>query len=161
MSFLANPTVRNVLQIVLAVVIVILGIVLYETIRQPQREFAREMAITETSRERMSHLRRALIAYEREYVGYPATLDSLEHVIRHDSFFVAQRETIFELGEGETLIIDSLFYAARGPRFHYIGLHDDSLNVWTYLLRNPVTGDSIGTANPQIASDRRNVASWE
>jgi len=161
MAFLANPTVRNVLQIVLAVIIIILAIVLFEVIQQPQREFAREMAITETSRERMHHLRRALIAHEREYVGYPRTLDSLEYIIRNDSFFVAKRDSIFELEPGEQLQVDSLFYAARGPRFHYIGLFDDSLNVWTYLLRNPVTRDSIGTADPEQASARRNVASWE
>jgi hypothetical protein len=161
MSFLADRRARNILQIVLTVVIVILGVVLYEVIRAPQREFAREQALTEQSRQRMHLLRRALMTFEREYTGFPTTLDSLEHVIRNDSFFIARRDSIFQIPPGETLIVDSLFYAARGPRFHYRGAFDDTVAVWMYVLRNPVTRDSIGTLDPERAGALRHTASWE
>jgi len=162
MAILANSTVRTVLQIVLAVVIVVLAYVLYETIRSPQREFAREQEITQESRQRMDYLRRALVAYNRQYTGYPSTLDSLAHVIETDSLFVARRDSIFALREQQTLPpVDSLIRSARGPRFEYFVAHDDTANVWTYLLRDPATGDSIGVSDPRRATGYRNVASWE
>jgi len=161
MSLLANPTARTVIQIVLAVVIVVLGFVLMRTIVGPQQEFQREQAITDQSRERMVMLRRALSAHEREYTGFPRTLDSLEYLIRNDSFFVARRDSIFRLEPTQQLEIDSIFYSARGPRFEYEAVHDDTLNVWIYLLRNPVTGDSIGTTDATRAVGLRHAASWE
>lgn len=161
MSVLADRRARSILQIVLMVVIVILGVVLYEVIRAPQRAFAREQALTEASRERMHLLRRALMTYEREYTGFPPTLDSLEHVIRYDTFFVARRDSIFLVSPGETLIVDSLFFSTRGPRFYYRGVYDDTAAVWMYVLRDPVTTDSIGTLDPAQADARRHIASWE
>lgn len=162
MALLANSTVRSVLQIVLAVVILVLGFVLYETIRTPQREFARAQELTEQSRQRMDYLRRALVAYNRQYTGYPASLDSLAQVIRTDSLFVARRDSIFALREQQTLPpVDSLVRSTRGPRFQYHVAHDDTANVWVYLLRDPATGDSIGTSDPRRAVGYRNVASWE
>lgn len=161
MALLANPTVRTVVQVVLTVVILVLAYVLYETIAGPQREFLREQRITEISRERMDHLRRALITFDRRYRGYPPTLDSLLQVIRTDSYFVARRDSIFGLAPGQTIDLDSLIYSSRGPRFEYVAVRDDTLNVWVYLLRDPVTGDSIGTADPARATGLRNAASWE
>jgi hypothetical protein len=161
MAPLANSTTRLVLQLVLAVVIVVLGYVLYQTIMGPAREFQREQAITQESRDRMMQLRRALMAYEREYVGYPRTLDSLEQVIRTDSFFVARRDSIFEVGAGRQLHLDSIGYSARGQRFQYFVVHDDTANVWTYVLRNPATGDSIGTSDPTRVTGLRHAPSWE
>lgn len=161
MALLANSTTRIILQVVLAVIIVILGYVLYQTIMGPAREFQREQAITQESRDRMMQLRRALMAYEREYVGFPSTLDSLELVIRTDSFFVARRDSIFQLDAGHRLHLDSLTYGARGQRFQYHVAHDDTANVWTYLLRNPATGDSIGTSDVTRVTGIRHAPSWE
>jgi hypothetical protein len=161
MAILANSTARTAIQLVLAVVILVLGYVLYETIAGPQRVFQREQAITDTSRQRMDFLRRALSAYQREYGGYPSTLDSLGQVIRTDSLFVARRDSIFQLPQGRELPpVDSLLRSARGPRFHYEAVRDTA-GVWVYLLRDPVTGDSIGTSDPGRATGLRNVASWE
>lgn len=162
MALLANPTVRTAVQVVLAIVIVVLGYVLYETIRGPQRVFLQEQTLTQETRDRMLTLRTALTTYTRNRPGYPSTLDSLETVIRQDSFFVARRDSIFSAeGQRARLESDSLTYSSRGPRFEYQVVRDDSLNVWTYLLRDPVTGDSIGTASIDRASALRNVASWE
>jgi hypothetical protein len=161
MSFLSDSRTRNILQIVLAIVIIVLGYVLFEAIQSPAREFAQQQELTERSRERMSLLRRGLVAYEREYTGYPRTLDSLQHVIRSDSFFVSKRDSIFQLAPGQTLEIDSLVYTVRGPRFEYHVVRDDTANVWTYVLRNPVTADSIGTRDVERAGALRHVASWE
>jgi hypothetical protein len=162
MAILANSTVRTVLQIVLAVVIIVLGYVLYETIRGPQREFAREQELTDRSRVRMDYLRRALVAYNRQHTGFPSTLDSLQQVITQDSLFVARRDSIFGLREGQTLPpLDSLVRSTRGPLFEYEVVRDDTANVWVYLIRDPATGDSIGTADARRAVGLRHAASWE
>ncbi len=161
MALLANPTVRTVLQLVLAVVIVILGFVLYGTIMNPAREFQREQAITDESRDRMMQVRRALMAYEREYTGYPSTLDSLEMIVRTDSFFVANRDSIFDVAAGRQLSLDSMWYSSRGPRFEYRVAHDDTLNAWIYVLRDPATGDSIGGSDPTRAVGLRHAPSWQ
>lgn len=161
MALLANSTTRKVVQAVLGVVILILFYVLYQTITAPILTMEHERAITQESRERMDNLRRALIAYEREYTGYPSTLDSLVNVIRTDSFFVAQRDSIFSLEEGRSLIIDSLMYSSRGGVFDYRIGYDDSTNVWAYVIRDTATGDSIGTADPTRLAGMRNAASWE
>jgi|GEM_PF-812565 len=161
MAILANSTVRTVVQLVLAVVILVLGYLLYETIAGPQRVFQQEQAITDTSRQRMDYLRRALTAYQREYGGYPASLDSLAQVIQTDSLFVARRDSIFQVVErGQVPPVDSLVRSARGPRFEYAAVRDTT-GQWVYLLRDPVTGDSIGTRDATRATGLRNVASWE
>lgn len=161
MALLANSTVRTVIQVVLTLVIIVLGYVLYETIAAPGREFEQQQELTEISRERMRHLRSALTAYQREYTGYPSTLDSLAQVIRTDSLFVNHGDEIFDVRSGGTLPpVDTLLHTARGPRFEYATARTEG-GVWTYLLRNPVTGDSIGTVDTTRASGLRNVASWE
>lgn len=161
MAFLANSTTRKIVQIVLMVVIIILSFVLYRSISDPIERVERERAITEESRMRMDYLRQALIAYERQYTGYPSTLDSLAHVIRTDSFFLASRDSIFSLEEGQVLPLDSLIYSTRGGTFEYRVGHDDSTNVWAYVIRDTATGDSIGTADPTRLAGMRNAASWE
>ncbi len=66
MAILANDTVRTVLQIVLAIVIVVLGYVLYRSIREPAETYEREQRLTELTRERMEYVRDAMRAYERQ-----------------------------------------------------------------------------------------------
>ncbi len=161
MALLASNAVRTGLQVVLAIVILVLGYLLYQTIVGPQQEFEREQALTETSRERMSYLRKALVGYEREYDAYPASLGELETILRSDSLFVASRDSILEVEEGEAVNLDSLTYSSRGGRFEYRVAEDDSAGTRVYLLRDPVTGDSIGTSNPARATGLLNAASWE
>jgi len=163
MAILANDTVRTVLQIVLAIVIVVLGYVLFRTIREPQEEFEREMALTEVSRERMGLIRDAMRSYEREYDRFPTTLDSLVMAINSDSLFVAKRDSIFELGEGETFVADSLPFSPRPDidRFVLTVVRVDSTGTEVYLLEDPGSGDYIGTDNPERAAGALNAASWE
>lgn len=161
MAILANDTARTAVQIVLAVVIAVLGFLLYRTIRAPQEAFEREQALTELTRERMSLIRDAMRSYEREYDRFPMTLDSLVTAIRTDSFFVAKRDSIFELEEGETLELDSVLFSPRDGRFNLTVVRDDSTGTEVYLLEDPGSEDYIGTDNPDRAAGALNAASWE
>lgn len=161
MAILANDTVRNVLQIVLAIVIVVLGYVLFRSIREPAEAYEREVALTELTRERMSTIRSAMRTYEREYDRFPSTLDSLVMAIETDSFFVAKRDSIFNLGEGRALNLDSVLVSPRDGRFDLTVVRDDSTGVAVYLLEDPGSDDYIGTDNPERAAGMLNAASWE
>ena len=161
MAILANDTVRTVLQIVLAIVIVVLGYVLYSSIRGPQQRYERELALTETTRARMGALRDAMRTYERQYDRFPTTLDSLVMAIESDSFFVAKRDSIFNLNEGATLNTDSLLRSPRDGRFDLTVVRDDSTGVEVYLLEDPASDDYIGTDDPTRAAGMLNAASWE
>jgi type II secretory pathway pseudopilin PulG len=161
MAILANDTARTVLQIVLAIVIVVLGYVLFRSIREPAEVYERELALTEITRERMSTIRTAMRSYERQYDRYPSTLDSLVAAIETDSFFVAKRDSIFELGEGERLNLDSVVVSPRDGRFDLTVVRDDSTNVTVYLLEDPGSDDYIGTDDPERAAGMLNAASWE
>ena len=161
MAILANDTVRTVLQIVLAIVIVVLGYVLYSSIRGPQEAYERELALTETTRARMGTIRDAMRSYERQYDRFPTTLDSLMMAIEADSFFVARRDSIFDLAEGATINTDSLPYSPRDGRFDLTVVRDDSTGVEVYLLEDPASDDFIGTDDPSRAAGMLNAASWE
>lgn len=162
MAILANDTVRTVLQVVLAIVIIVLGYMLYRSIRGPQEVFEREQELTEATRERMGYVRDAMRSYEREYGRFPTTLDSVVTIIKTDSLFTARRDSIFELEEGMTFNVDSLPYSPRnGQRFDLTVARDDSTNVEVYLLEDPASGDFIGTDDPTRAAGMLNAASWE
>lgn len=162
MAILANNSVRTGLQVVLAIVILALGYFLYRTIREPQEAYERELALDDATRARMATLRDAMRSYERQYDRYPGTLDSLMQAIRTDSFFVAKRDSIFELQEGETLELDSVLYTPRtGERFNLEVVRDDSTGVTVYLLEDPASDDYIGTNDPSRAAGMLNAASWE
>ena len=160
MAILANDTARTVVQIVLAIVIVVLGFLLFRTIRAPQVAFEREQALTETTRERMSLIRDAMRTYERRYDRFPTTLDSLMMAIQSDSFFVAKRDSIFELEEGESLELDSVLYSPRDGRFD-LTVVEDTTGTEVYLLEDPASDDYIGTDNPARAAGALNATSWE
>lgn len=161
MAILANDTARTVLQIVLAVVIVVLGYMLYRSIRDPQVAFEREQALTELTRERMSTIRDAMRGYELQYDRFPTTLDSLVMAIETDSFFVAKRDSIFALAEDETINTDSILVSPRDGRFDLTVVRDDSTGVEVYLLEDPASDDYIGTDDPTRAAGMLNAASWE
>lgn len=160
MAILANDTARTVVQIVLAIVIVVLGFLLFRTIRAPQIAFEREQALTELTRERMNVIRDAMRSYERQYDRFPTTLDSLMMAIQSDSFFVAKRDSIFELEEGESLELDSVLYSPRDGRFE-LTVVEDTTGTEVYLLEDPASEDYIGTDNPARAAGALNAASWE
>lgn len=153
-----SSTVRTAIQVVLAIVIVVLGYVLYQTITEPYKQFQVVQAETDAVRERMSRVRQGLIYYERREDRFPGSLDSLVTFLQTDSAAVARRDSIFQLQAGQTLPMDSLIYSPRtGNRFQY-SLNDTS-DVAVYLLQDPDSEDRIGSAEPQIGA--LNVASWE
>ncbi len=162
MAILANDTTRTVVQVVLALVIVALGYLLYQSIRGPQVAFEREQALNQLTQERMGFIRDGMRGYEFQYDRYPSTLDSLLMAIRSDSFMVAKRDSIFGLEEGMTLDLDSLLYSSRGgDRFNLSVVRDDSTGVTVYLLEDPNSDNFVGTDNPDRAAGMLNAASWE
>ncbi len=159
MAILASNAARTAVQVVLLVAIVVLGYLLFRSIRGPQEAFQNELALTEETRDRMSTIRDAMRNYEFEYNRYPTTLDSLVMLMRSDSFFVAKRDSIFE---GRSLDLDSLIYSPRtGERFNLDVVRDDSTGVRVYLLEDPASDDFVGTDNPERAAGMLNAASWE
>lgn len=158
MAILANNAVRTGLQIALALVIVVLGYILFKTIREPALEHQRLLAEQEEVRGRMNRIRQALVAFERREDRFPASLDSLVLVIKTDSFFAARRDSIF--GGALDLDPDSLPFSPRtGRRFEYAAVDTGAVNI--YYLKDPDSGDAIGTTDPAEATRRLNVATWE
>ncbi|MEM6784386.1 MAG: hypothetical protein AAF624_11715 [Bacteroidota bacterium] len=149
---------RIAIQLVLAVAIVALGYYLYYSITEPGKEFDRQIELTELTRERMDHIRTAMIAFERENDYYTRDLDSLVTFVKGDSLLMAARDSIFQVEAGRTLLVDSLPFSPRtGERFQ-LSVNDTS-DVDIYLLQDPNSDDQIGSAEP-VAS-MRNAANWE
>ncbi len=162
MALLANDTTRTVVQVVLAIAIVALGYLLYQSIRGPQAAFEREQALDELTQERMGFIRDGMRAYELRYDRYPSSLDSLMTSLRSDPYLVAKRDSIFGLEEGEALDLDSLLYSSRGgERFDLDVVRDDSTGVTVYLLEDPRSDYFVGTDDPERAAGMLNAASWE
>ena len=162
MAILANSAVRTGLQVVLALVILVLGYVLYRTIREPQEAYERDLAIAEATRTRMADVRTAMRTYERRADRYPGTLDSLVQIVKADSFFVAKRDSIFGVAERNGAFDpDSMIYSTRpgNPRFNLTVV--DTSDVAVYLLEDPGSDDFIGTDDPRRAAGMLNAASWE
>ena len=142
----------------LGLLIVGLVVVLfYVTVVPAQRAAAAERE-TELTRERMSDVRTALIAYRDSLEGYPSTLDSLVLFVRSDSAFNAQIEMDEE--RLRPINVDSLRYSPRtGSPFRYEVVEDTSGFAIYWLADPDVPGDSIGSRDPNPAL--RNAASWE
>lgn len=144
---------QTVLQIVLAIAIVVLGYVLYQSITEPYAEIERQEEMTRRTRERMTQVRTALVHYERTEDRYVSTLDSLEMWVKTDSSMVASWDSIFT----PALSPDSLIYSPRtGKMFEY--QVNDTLQVPTYLLSDPDSDDRIGTLSADLT--QRNAESW-
>ncbi|MEM9996532.1 MAG: hypothetical protein AAF809_02435 [Bacteroidota bacterium] len=149
---------RIAIQLVLAVAIVALGYYLYFSITDPGRQYERQLELTDLTRERMQHIRTALISFERENDYYTADLDSLVAYVKGDSLLVAKQDSVFQLEAGQTLMVDSLPISPRTGNRFLLSVNDTS-DVDIYLLEDPDSDDRIGAAEP-IAS-MRNAASWE
>ena len=150
---------RLAIQAILAVAVVALSYLLFRTLTDPQKEYERLLAIQAQSRERMSDVRTAMTAFERQEGRYLKSLDSLVLFVKSDS---AYRATSWEAFEGETRVrpfsADSMIYSPRtGERFE-LAVQDTS-DVNMYVLRDPASADSIGALEP--IPTLRNAASWE
>lgn len=152
----SSQGVRIAIQIVLALVIVVLGYVLYESITEPYAVIERERELTDVTRERMSQIRAGMIAYENAYERYPATLDSLVFFLR-DSLTTEQLDSVYTR-VAVPASLDSLLRTPRRDTTFILTVNDTS-RVATYLLEDPDTDDYIGTLAADVT--QINAASWE
>ena len=138
----------------LAIVIVVLGYVLYTSIVEPYAIVERRKQVTEDTRARMGNVRTAMIMYEREHDRFVTSLDSLVLWLRADSLVMANADSVF----GTSVILDSLLYSPRTGNLFTLQVNDTS-NVNIYLLPDP---DSIYSIGPLIADiTLLNASSWE
>ena len=152
---MASNGLRVATQLILWLVIIGLGYFLFYSITEPYEAVKRAEALTEETRNRMDTIRQVAIHFENQYDRYPSSIDSLGIYAKTDSAFLTVRDSIF----GEGFIPDSLIYSPRnGERFHYA--INDTSKVRTYLLKDPLTADSIGTVLPNDIT-LVNAASWE
>jgi hypothetical protein len=148
-----SPAIRTGIQVVLAIVIVVLAVILYQSITGPYEIIRERERATERTRMRMDHVRQAMIRYNEVHGRFVTDLDSLVMFVRTDSVLVARRDTLF----GPGFEPDSLPYSPRtGNRFE-LAVNDTS-RVNTYRLDDPDSDDYIGTILPDVT--RLNAASW-
>ena len=152
---MASNGLRVALQLVLWLVIIGLGYFLYYSITEPYEAVKRAEALTEDTRERMDYIRQVAIHFENQYDRYPSTIDSLEMYAKEDSAFLAVRDSIL----AGLISVDSLIFSPRNGQPFVYAINDTS-KVRTYLLKDPLTADSIGTVLPDDVT-LVNAASWE
>lgn len=151
---MVNNNVKIAIQALMAVLIVVLGIWLVRSITEPWEAVERQQALTEMTRQQMTHVRNALTRFERAEGNFPGTLDSLVMWLQADSVISANPDSIFGMG----ILLDSLIYSPRtGSAFGY-SLNDTG-RVAIYLLQDPDSEDQIGSNIPDITL--LNAASWE
>lgn len=149
-----STQIRIGLQVVLAAVILGLSYYLYYSITEPYDRIERQEQLTEQTRARMTHIRTALVDYERDSTTYPDSLSLLLNHIRRDSMLLAAPDS----ATGDTITLDSLLYSPRtGAPFQYTV--NDTGRVETYLLEDPDSEDKIGTLSGDPT--KTNAASWE
>lgn len=150
----SSQSIRTGIQVVLAIVIVVLSYVLYESITEPYQRIERQQQLTELTRDRMSDIRTGLIQFNQRADSFPDSLDALISFLRQDSIIMANQDSIF----GESINLDSLLFSPRtGKRFQYT--INDTGRVETYLLQDPDSDDQIGTLSGDVT--RTNAANWE
>ena len=147
--------VKIAIQAVMAVVIVVLGVWLYQSITGPWAAFERQEEVTEMTRARMSQVRTALVLYEREEDHFPGTLDSLVMWVAADSLIALNPDSVFE---AVGFNLDSLLYSPRTGNPFLYALNDTG-QVAVYYLKDPDSDDHIGSESPDIS--QLNAASWE
>nr|BCX01245.1 MAG: hypothetical protein KatS3mg041_1291 [Bacteroidota bacterium] len=151
----SQNTIQNLLKIVLAVLIVVLGYLLYRSITDPWREYERQQRMTELVRIRMDNIRTAEREFFRAFGRYTANWDSLIWFLKTDSLLQARLDSLFPRYVGTRFIPDSLPFSPRtGKRF--ILFVNDTAKV--YFLKDPDGPDFIGDS---VDGTRVHVASWE
>jgi hypothetical protein len=149
-----SPGIQKVIQVILALAIVVLAYVLYQSITEPYQRVERQKELTEMTRQRMGEVRTALVQFERSHDRFVSTLDSLQMWVMDDSLMMAKSDSIF----GSRFNPDSLIFSPRtGKKFIYTV--NDTSSVRTYLLEDPDSDDYIGTLSGDVT--QLNAASWE
>lgn len=156
-----NVEKRNqILSIVLAIIIIVLGYFLYHAIVDPYQEVAEREQMTERVRFQMTNVREALNHYRGENGQYPPTkggLDSLVSFLKSDSLMVAQGDSLFQpLNEG-AYNPDSFVFSLRPPHKKFEYTLNDTLRPQIYELKDPDTEDKIGDLN---RTTLLNAPSW-
>lgn len=152
---MASSGLRVAMQLGLWLVILGLGYFLFYSITEPYEAVKRAEELTEQTRERMDVIRQVAIHYETQYDRYPSSIDSLEIYAKQDSAFQIVRDSILR----RVPSVDSLIYSPRNGQPFYYAINDTS-RVKTYLLKDPLSADSIGTVLPNDIT-LVNAASWE
>lgn len=151
---------NRILTIVLAIVIVILGYILYHAIVDPYEKVEQRQQMTEWVHQRMINIRDGLVRYEQERGEFPPSkggLDSLVHFISTDSLMIAIGDSIFTSVEGRTFKLDSLIYSPRPPHKEFEYTLNDTIRPNIYLLKDPGTDDHIGSLEN---TTQLNAPSW-
>lgn len=152
---------NQLLSIVFAVIILVLGYMLYNSIVGPYQEVLEREAMTERVRERMSNVRDALNQYRTRRGEFPPTnggLDSLVQFLKTDSLMLSEGDSLFPEPAPSSYNPDSITYSPRPPHNRFEYTLNDSLRPQIYLLEDPDTDDRIGSLE---TTTLLNAASWE
>lgn len=156
-----NVEKRNqLLSIVLAIIIIVLGYFLYHAIVDPYQEVIERQQMTERVRHQMSTIRDALNYYKDDKDQYPPTeggLDSLVSYLKTDSLMVAEGDSLFQPLPPNSYNPDSLVFSLRPPHKKFEYTLNDTLRPQIYLLQDPDTEDRIGDLE---RTTLLNAASW-
>ena len=129
---------------VLAVIIIGLAWVLYDSITSPFEEVERQREITEQVRHRLSVTRDALVEHNRREGSFPEDLDDLVEWLKTNDEMVEKGDSLFAFRPPNEYDPDSVIYSPRsGARFHYA--LNDTIRPNIYLLEDPDSDDHIGS----------------
>ncbi|MDG5766833.1 hypothetical protein QA596_05085 [Balneolales bacterium ANBcel1] len=129
---------------VLAVIIIGLAWLLYDSITGPYEKIERQREITEQVRHRMMVARDALVEHQRREGGFPETLDELVEWLKTNDEMVQKGDSLFAFRPPSQYHPDSVIYSPRtGQRFQYA--LNDTIRPNIYLLEDPDTDDRIGS----------------
>lgn len=138
---------NNLLTVVLAVIIVILGWFLYRSLTEPYEKVVEERQMVERERHRMEVVRDVLVQYKTRRGDFPPTeggLDSLITFLKTDSLMTARGDTLFAFMPPSNYSPDSLVFSPRPPHVRFEYALNDTIRPKLYLLENPNSDDRIG-----------------
>ncbi len=129
---------------VLAVVIIVLAWLLYDSITSPYQKVEEQREVTEHVRHRLTVVRDALVEHQRRNNQFPETLDDLVEWLKTNETMVERGDSLFKFRPPYEYDPDALIYSPRtGNRFNYT--LNDTLRPNIYLLEDPDTDDAIGS----------------
>ncbi len=129
---------------VLAVIIVFLAWLLYDSIVSPFEQVERQREVTEQVRHRMTVVRDALVEYQRREDQFPESLEDLVEWLKTNEDMVERGDSLFAFRPPHEYDPDSIVYSPRtGSQFEYA--LNDTIRPNIYLLEDPDTDDAIGS----------------
>ncbi len=128
----------------LAVVIIGLAWLLYDSIVSPYQQVLDQREVTDQVRHRMTVVRDALVEHQRRNSAFPESLDDLVEWLKTDEDMATVGDSLFAFRPPATYDPDSIPYSPRtGNRFVYA--LNDTLRPNIYLLEDPDSDDAIGS----------------